>query len=218
VMKRVLVFVGVMGTAALAAGAVACNSLLGIGAASQQDEVEAGLTCAYYCQEINQNCSGANAEYILGDCMTMCQTLGFDQGDTIRASNDDTLGCRIFYAEQAAMGDNANNCRFASAMGGGRCGNAACQHFCALDVPYCGTTIKSPAYASPAECLSDCLPDDAGKGGYVLTTDGGSTGTDLPDGTNTLNCRFYHLENAWPDQSHGITHCPHTAKNSPTCF
>jgi hypothetical protein len=51
-------------------------------------------------------------------------------------------------------------------------------------------------------------------------TDGGANtqGVDLPDGTNTLNCRFYHLENAYPSVSRGQTHCPHTMPISATCY
>jgi len=198
--------------------ALGCNGLLGIGPASREaDEAGAAqsLTCQYYCQTIVQNCAQANAEFLGGEdptalCMSMCPAL--DVGTAIAATNDDTLGCRIFYAEQAAT-DPVTNCRFAGMLGGGKCGSDGCQVFCSLDVNYCtsallGGQIPTP-YTSQGDCLATC-----GDGGYpYLTQDAG----DLLEGTNTLNCRFWHLENANGSTAAGQFHCPHTQRVSMTC-
>ena len=205
----------------VAGAMLGCNGLLGIGPASLEGDdggttvtATRGLTCPYYCQTIVQNCTQANAEFLGSEdpttlCMTMCPV--FDVGSSIAATNDDTLGCRVYYAEQAAS-DPATNCRFAGVMGGGRCGTDSCQLFCSLDVNYCTTALLSPnatPYTSQADCLSSCSD-----GGYpYLTQDAG----DLLEGSNTLNCRFWHLENANGSTSAGQYHCPHTEKQSMTC-
>ncbi len=225
-MKYVGIFLGSLAFVALAAGAVACNGLLGIGSAtvgegSDAGPVEAGVSCSYYCQTITQNCSSASAQEFQGSidlCNSMCNTLLLDEG-SITDTSGNTLGCRINFAQQAATADNAVNCRNAGFLGGGVCGvqSDACNNFCQLDVPYCQSkAVSAPSYVSPADCNSHCL-GDGGVGGFVFTTDGGSTGVDLPEGTNTLNCRFYHLENAWPSPARGKVHCPHTMPVSATC-
>ncbi len=225
-------FFGVLGlgtAAALAAVTVACNGLLGIQSATVGDvdagaPIEAGVNCPYYCQTITQNCSSAtDTEYqqdsTMTLCLDMCNQLELDQG-TLGDTSANTLGCRIHYA-QLASSDPTTNCRFAGPLGGGVCGSKtdACGNFCQLDVPYCAG-LHTPSYASVDACNQSCLVTGrAGDGGtgYVFTTDGGSTGVDLPEGTDTLNCRYYHLENAWPSKARGVLHCPHTMPNSGPC-
>jgi hypothetical protein len=207
------------------AGAVACNGLLGIQSATVGDigdagQAEAGINCPYYCQLMTQNCTGNdNTEYQGSSslCLTMCNDLELDEG-TLTDAGLNTLGCRVFYAQLAGTTDPADNCRFAGPLGGGQCGDrtAACSNFCSLDVPYCAG-IGAPSYLSVNDCNQRCL-GVVDAGGFPFPTDGGSTGIDLPDGTNTLNCRFYHLENAFPNKGRGTTHCPHTMPVSATCF
>jgi hypothetical protein len=209
--------------AALAAAMVAlcalcsCNAVLGIGPASLEDgggtgPATRGPTCAYYCSTILQNCTNVNAEFEGSEdpatlCSAICQA--YDSNNQIGPSNDDTLGCRIFYAEEAAS-DPATFCRIAGPLGGGTCGTDPCQLFCSLDVAYCNSpSINIPAYASTMDCLSAC-EGDAGYP-YVLT------GQDLLNSTNTLNCRFWHLENAYGSAMAGAVHCPHTVQASPVC-
>ena len=101
-------------------------------------------------------------------------------------------------------------CRIAGPLGGGTCGTDPCNLFCTLDVQYCNSSaINTPAYANNMECLNDCR-GDAGYP-YVLT------GPDLLDRTNTLNCRFWHLENAYGSAGAGTFHCPHTVQASSVC-
>lgn len=221
-MKRIAIALGscLVAIAALTGGLVACNGVLGISSANLGDTTEAGVTCEYYCHEMSLFCSGADTEYQDNQalCLSMCQNLQLDQG-TISPSNDNTLGCRIAYAQAAGKGDPGTNCRYAGPLGGGRCGDksTACSNFCSLDIPYC-QSIGKPQYASETECNAICTGVGAGDAGagYSFVTSG--TGTDLPDGTNTLNCRFYHLENAYPSKQAGIAHCPHTAPVSAVCF
>ncbi len=225
-MKHV-VWLGAVGTVAavgLALAAVACNGVLGIQSASLAEVVPPGVNCAYYCQTITQNCSSeTDTEYqqdpSMQLCLNMCNNLALDQG-TISDTSDNTLGCRVHYAQLAAS-DPTTNCRFAGPLGGGVCGTKtdACGNFCQLDVAYCAG-IHTPSYMSVADCNNSCLVTGTtgdGGTGYVFTTDGGSTGVDLPDGTNTLNCRYYHLENAYPSTERGKLHCPHTMPISGPC-
>jgi hypothetical protein len=211
---------GVGVVAGSAASLLGCNGLLGIGAASLESDdggtgidASRSLSCPYYCSTIVQNCTQNNAEFEGTEdptsiCMSMCPAL--DVGTTgIGPSNDDTLGCRIYYAEQAAN-DPATNCRFAGVMGGGKCGTDPCQIFCALDLQYCSNPpVSKPAYATVDECTGDCRGD----AGYPYQL----TGPDLLDTTNTLNCRFYHLENAYGTSANGQFHCPHTMQASSIC-
>ncbi len=229
-MKQVgLVFgaLGALGLAGLGGLALGCNGLLGIQSATVGDldagaPVEAGVSCAYYCQTITQNCTGADDTEYQGDlnlCLTMCNALPSDTGFLTDTSGN-TLGCRIHYAQLAAS-DPGTNCRFAGPLGGGQCGakSDACTNFCALDVPYC-LSVKTPAYLTQNDCTTQCLTGGDAGTGYLFVTDGGANtqGVDLPDGTNTLNCRFYHLENAYPSADRGHTHCPHTMPISATCY
>jgi hypothetical protein len=225
IMKRAWLF-GV-GAGAFAAAALGCNGLLGIGAASLEAEdggvgeaATRTLSCAYYCSTINQNCAQANAEYQgTEDPVAVCNTIcpAFDVGTSIAPTDDDTLGCRIYYAEQAAT-DAGAMCRFAGPLGGGRCGTDPCELFCSVDIQYCNNApVSTPAYASSSDCLSACT----GKGGDAGADAGGypylTTGPDLLDSTNTLNCRFWHMENAYGSLTAGQYHCPHTELASQVC-
>jgi hypothetical protein len=235
-MKRaILVLVG--GTvAASAAALLACNAVLGIGAATLEADAgdggaavgdggsagEAGrsLSCDYYCSTIAQNCTQNFAEYVGSeDASTLCESMCpvFDPGISIGPTNDDTLGCRIYYAEQAAS-DPATNCRFAGPLGGMKCGTNPCEIFCSLDVQYCNNSpIDAGQYATTNDCLAVC----GGDGGFPYQVPPPDAGCppeyDLMDCSNTLNCRFWHLENAYGSVKSGQFHCPHTAQVSPVC-
>jgi hypothetical protein len=200
----------------VAAALVGCNGLLGIGAASMEAEDGGGGDGGVVIPGRALTCPQANAEFVGSEdsqalCMTMCPAL--DVGGAIGPSNDDTLGCRIYYAEQA-QGDPATNCRFAGPGGGGKCGTDPCSIFCALDVQYCNSaSISTPAFASGTDCLAACNAGADGGGFPYLTT-----GPDLLDDTNTLNCRLWHLENAYGSTANGQFHCPHTEQVSSMCF
>ncbi|HEY8089539.1 MAG TPA: hypothetical protein VIF09_16875 [Polyangiaceae bacterium] len=201
--------VGVLGVGGVLLG---CNGLLGIGAASLEDEGGAGptnttqLTCASYCSVVMTNCTGPNAEYLTQDiCNSMCPA--FELGGTIADTADDTLGCRTFFANQAASTPDTS-CRMAGPLGGGHCGTNPCGPFCDLDVSYCKGDKPLPYEGGLPDCLGSCA-------GYpYLTTGAGDTTSESGD---TLNCRLWHLETANTSDSYGQQHCPHTAKVSFTC-
>jgi hypothetical protein len=218
--------IGCGAAAAMAGALVGCNGLLGIGAASMEPEDAGGeggavvippraLSCDYYCATVVTNCSQANAEYLGSeDALALCKTMcpAFDVGAAIGASNDDTLGCRTFYAEQA-QGDPTTNCRYAGPGGGGKCGHDPCSVFCSLDTQYCNSAaISTPAFASTSACQTACTAGADGGGFPYLTT-----GPDLLDNTDTLNCRLWHLENAYGSVTNGQFHCPHTQTISSMC-
>jgi hypothetical protein len=212
--------------AVVAAVLVGCNGLLGIGAASMEVADAGGEggvviparanSCAYYCATMVTNCTQANAEYLGSEdsvalCMTMCPAV--DVGAAIGPSNDDTLGCRIYYAEQA-QSDPATNCRFGGIAGGGKCGTDPCSVFCALDLQYCNNApVNKPAYTATPDCLAACGGSADGGSGYPYL----SPGPHLLDDTDTLNCRLWHLENAYGSMTNGQFHCPHTALVSSMC-
>jgi len=215
------------GALGLGLAASGCNAVLGIGAATLDPDAAgsgsgggdagAALSCSFYCSTIIQNCTGDNAEFEGTEdptaiCMSACPGIDVGHAGTIGPTDDDTLGCRIYYAQQAAT-DPATNCRFAGLGGGMRCGKDPCALFCALDLQYC-PSLTPPVfpYASSADCLATCRGGDGGPG-YTYQT----TGSDLQDNGNTLNCRIYHLQNAYGSAASGAFHCPHTALVSQTC-
>lgn len=242
-MKRSLIVLLAGGVVLTAAALLACNAVLGIGAATLDTDsgatVEGGtgddggipgraLSCDYYCRVVQQNCSGNNNEFEGTEdagaiCQTVCQAYDTGHTGTIGPSDDDTLGCRIFYAEKAAV-DPATNCRFAGLGGGGKCGNNPCQLFCALTLQYCvspplsatpcSDTVVSACtpYASVGDCLAACQAT-AGDAGYRYIL----SGSDLLDNGDSLNCRVYHFENALGSTKSLQFHCPHTAKVSAVC-
>jgi hypothetical protein len=217
-MNRWLIFLGTSGLVAAAAGLVACNGLLGIGAASLESEdagVDASgtLSCANYCNLIDKNCAWTSnhPEFLSVEaCMQVCPV--FDPGNGIGPTNDDTLGCRIHYAQLAAKDPEAN-CAAAGALGGGVCGKSACVDFCGIDIAYCSAApVNTPAYSSTTDCLSSC--ED---GGYpYLHPDAGGELFNAESG-NTLNCRTWHLNNAFNGGMLATLHCPHTEKVSAVC-
>jgi len=203
----------------LSGAVLACNAILGIDAASLEPTEDAGTeaqadagpagqpTCAEYCDVISRNCTGANAEYLTSDvCVAMCPA--FEVSVTAADTADDTLGCRMFFANAAATTPDVS-CRFAGPLGGGHCGSDPCQPFCSLDVQYCAPP-NPVAYDGGA---SAC--EDACKTYPYLVVDAGDT---TLDSTNTLNCRLWHLETAFSGGATTATfHCPHTGQVSMTC-
>jgi len=78
-----------------------------------------------------------------------------------------------------------------------------CTQFCADEATTCASSALMQ-YASPGECMTDCL-------GYPLGTPEMTSG-------NTLYCRIYHLGAAAGSAAGAATtHCPHTGPN-PSAF
>jgi hypothetical protein len=224
-MKRVLLALGTMAVVAASGALLACNGLLGIGVASQEAEdsgtgAEAGQDgglCGTYCALMDKNCNWNTSnfgEYINIDvCNAMCPV--FDMGEGVKPSNDDTLGCRVFYAQKAAA-DPAKFCSAAGLLGGGVCGVTPCTEFCGADVPYCASAaVNSASYMSVDDCIADCAPPDGGLGYPYVKEDGGDI-SGIEQG-NTLNCRTWHLNNAYLSTTNGQAHCRHTQLDSTPC-
>jgi hypothetical protein len=215
---RILAYVlGATAVAGSLGSMVGCNAVLGINGASLEPVDDAGgpndagadvieLSCDHYCDVIMQNCTGANAEYLSRPiCMQMCPA--FDINSTVADTADDTLGCRLFHANGAANTPEMS-CRFAGPLGGGHCGSDPCVPFCALDVQYCSFPKPIPYEGGTPDCEQSC-------GTYpYLVVDAGDTTT---EGSNTLNCRLWHLETAFTSPDYGLAHCLHTALASMVC-
>ncbi len=231
---------GAIVLACLGATAFGCNSVLGIDSASPEPvdagpggKADTGafqtsytLSCSNYCTLMSEACgptsaAGDNTEYLGADgsvCNTICpnsEPTGEVLDPATEPTPDNTLNCRVWHANAALIGDPHIHCAHAGPLGGDMCDpNASdpCTPFCTLDLALC--TGANQVYASVADCLAACRPD-GGYGGFpynLNTTDTEITdlATQFQSGSNTLNCRMYHLENAVFFGDPG-THCPHTS-------
>jgi hypothetical protein len=168
--------------------------LVGCGDSSNNntDATVAGLDCATYCNEIQMNCTGTNAQYAdPAHCMAACPSFPVGAlGDT----SGNTLGCRIYHGGAPAVMDPVLHCPHAG-PGGDKtsvvappapfCGDA-CTSFCTLEIKACGVTGDAGGngqYASMAACVSACAAFPNSTHLYGPTAKGDS-----------LACRLYH---AW---------------------
>jgi hypothetical protein len=190
------------------------------------------LTCANYCALMAQYCGpsaqGDNTEYLQSSltpgtdvCPQFCQVFEVSGEVLVPAtepSDTNTLNCRVWHANAARQGSAHVHCAHAGPLGGDVCddnNDDPCTSFCALDLALC--TGSNQAYANKDDCLSACRPNpDAGYAGfpYVLSTTDPEV-TDLApvfqSGSNTLNCRMYHLENFV--RTGEAMHCSHTSRS-----
>ena len=165
--------------------------------------------CTTYCNEIQTNCTGANAQYAatgMTNCMATCAS--FPPGTADDKAGQNTLGCRIYHAGMPAATDPATHCPHAGPGGDkigvaapGTCGDA-CTSFCTLEIKACG--VKGDAggngqYTGMADCMSSCAAFPNADKLYSPTSHGDS-----------LACRLYHATNA-AISGNAMTHCPHTA-------
>ena len=152
------------------------------------------LTCAFYCQEVQAACAGANAQYAsVGDCVEYCETWGKLPLGALSDTSGNTVGCRISHA-LAALDDPAANCLPAGPTGGDQCGSW-CDNLCHLATTNC--TGANAQYADTATCLAACASEPTG--GSVGDTSGASA-----------QCKIYHLGVAGSDgETSAAVHCPH---------
>jgi hypothetical protein len=184
------------------------------------------LTCDNYCSLISIYCSassqGDNTEYLTSDagiCSKMCSEFEVS-GEMISPATEptdtNTLNCRVWHVNAARLGTPHTHCPHAGPLGGTVCDNAGdpCEPFCRMDVDFC--TGPNAAYTSYDDCLSACRPDvDAGYAGYpyavnVNDPEVSDLGAQFQAGSNTLNCRMYHLENYL--RTGDAVHCTHTSR------
>jgi hypothetical protein len=175
-------------------------------------------TCADYCTKIQANCTTTNAQYPSADqCLATCATFTVGTGaDT----TGNTLGCRVYHAENSAGAGATLHCPHAGP--GGDAINApntyctkpatgtgdVCDSFCNIEIGVCGSlaapkTGITARYQDLAACKTACA-------GFEKTTlySVGAVG-------NNLACRLYHVTNAALFASQGntataSTHCGHT--------
>jgi hypothetical protein len=159
------------------------------------------VDCTAYCNAIGHVCTGLELQYLDDDtCKAMCAKLA---PGTAGATTGNTLGCRIHHLANAAQSAQSAvvHCPHAGPYGFGSCGTEA-EDFCALYQAQCGDFGAADCGAAAA-----ALPKvDAG---VLMTTLG-----------NSLDCREYHLENAFKvGDTDGGGHCNHAAKTpGSTCL
>jgi hypothetical protein len=186
----------------------ACAGILGIDKAElADDKTDSGgggsggdtshpkTLCADYCATAMKNCNGDFELYPdLKFCLAVCAAVP-EGARTDLAGN--SVGCRLHFAQSAALIEKGTSCTVAGPGGNGVCGDN-CDSFCALEAAVC-----PEIYASKQDCETACATFPV-KGTY----------TDLADNQvgNSFECRLYHVTAAA-----GIDrdfHCPHTDINN----
>src|SRR5262245_23800991 len=132
------------------------------------------LDCTTYCNTIQGTCTAANAQYSdMAHCTAACAE--FTPGAASTETSGNTLGCRIYHAQNAMLNASdpamvATHCPHAGPVGAkvdaatGVCGDP-CVDFCALDAKVCGTTAApvtgvTNRYADVATCMTACTGFD----------------------------------------------------------
>ena len=152
-------------------------------------------SCADYCTIITANCQGADAQYADADaCVAYCET---QAALPVGASSDtagNTVGCRMYHAGVAGMGEPGVHCPHAGPSGGDVCGTW-CDNYCHLSGLNC--IGDDTLYSDNAECLTGC--DAFAADGAPGDTEGDS-----------VQCRIYHLGVAGSEaDGSAALHCPH---------
>ena len=173
------------------------------------------LDCTTYCNEIQTNCTGLNAQYpTMAQCTATCAKFTTPGALTDTAGN--TLGCRIYHAGAPSQRTPTVHCIHAGPAGAqtnvaaGQCGDA-CTSFCALNLATCTGALAQ--YADKVTCLAACNGTGPGTGFnktnlYIIN---GAKTPAVPPAGDSLACRLYHTTNAALDAAAATTHCPHTA-------
>jgi hypothetical protein len=226
VMRRSLLSAVSAAVVGLGLATLRCTSVLGIGGGSITAEPCTGDTCApctTYCNLINQHCGFApggshnvNGEYLDTDvCLRTCSASYNNWTQSSTPDDISTFQCRLNAAA-------SNSCANAGPLGGTSCVQSAtdpCTTFCTIEVPLC-LDAGIVEYSSFDACMSYC---GTTRNGWYVVPDGGTgdlVSHEEPTGDDTLNCRFWHLENAL-DQEPGfgygpMPHCYHTGMTGPT--
>ncbi len=152
------------------------------------------ISCDNYCARVLANCAGDAAQYVdLPTCLAMCKDLPLGvAGDT--AGN--TVACRMYHAGALAKQSPGFHCKHAGPYGGAVCGTR-CAAFCTFAGAQCPT-----AFTDAGSCDASC-------GTAFDYSPGAGETPQTPTAGDTLNCREYHLEQAFIDQA---THCAHVGR------
>ena len=159
------------------------------------DTMGALPSCQDYCTAIQANCTAALQQYAnMQNCLDSCAN--FMVG-ALSDTSGNTVGCRLYHAQQSAGGGASTHCRHAGPGGGGMCGPTICAGFCAIAPNECPT--QWPA----GTCSTACAAENVA-GNYSTASAGDS-----------IECRLYHLTMAATDPG---GHCGHTTpQNSTAC-
>jgi hypothetical protein len=173
------------------------------------------LDCATYCTHLQADCTAANAQISMMNCMGTC--MAFPPGAATDTSGN-TLGCRNYHLQNIEVRgmSPATHCPHAGPVGGpiagatAVCGTSPCDDFCAAQTKVCGTdaapvmvggmTITN-RYPTLAACTTAC----------ALFTKTPEASPSVTTG-NTFACRIYHLTNAAAQTAFAgaQAHCGHT--------
>jgi hypothetical protein len=183
------------------------------------DAATLALDCPTYCANIKANCTGLNTQYFDDThCMATCAK--FPLGASTDTSGN-TLGCRIYHANNAKVTSMPDvHCPHAG-PGGAAISNAAtppavcgdaCTNFCTLEIAACGLSgaAATGQYASMTACMTACGGMNTGfDKTHLYNYDPSKTPVAAPTG-DSLACRLYHVTNAIQGTTQATTHCPHT--------
>ncbi len=188
------------------------------------------LDCDSYCNAIQLNCTGANAQYggtdsaaALQSCKQTCAS--FAPGTSVNETSGNTLGCRIHYALDASNpalapadcihAGPAGDVLTASSME--FCGDP-CTSFCAVEIKACGS-VQMPLPGNPRDATNNALFQYQNMANCVSACAGlDKTHPYSPAAMgDSLACRLYQATQAvisvMPD---GVLYCADTASFPPT--
>jgi len=158
-----------------------------------------GTPCGAYCNQVIGACSGPtlNSPQYTSEaaCLSYCQN--DMQTNFLGNWNDtagDTVGCRVYHADNAEAFSGAVHCLHAGPSGDNVCGTW-CATYCDLIQQNCVGGTNSQ-YASATACASACA------GFSTSGNPGDTTG-------NTVQCRIYHAGVAGNPITNAGLHCPH---------
>jgi len=150
------------------------------------------LNCQAYCTAIMAACTGNDKQYLdNATCLAMCGKLPVGDAGAMMGG---TLACRIYHTQVASqnMQQAATHCPHAGPYGFGGCGGEV-ENFCLLYAAQCGTFGNGNCTQAAGQINNPMSM-------AFLTNNSG----------NTLDCRQYHLENAYQaNNMNGMGHCSH---------
>jgi hypothetical protein len=157
--------------------------------------------CERYCEDMDQYCSGADAQYVSKDqCLKTCEL--YEMGEV--GENGNTQSCRVKYASRGKYTgglERSVSCRHAGPAGYGVCGSM-CEGYCTVMMNVCTKDVTALYYFETFEsCMSDCAALPAPEGVLYNVQN-----PDVFDGGH-LQCRLFHVMSALmvdPEE-----HCEH---------
>lgn len=150
--------------------------------------------CEAYCDQVMNNCDGAQALYPDRDaCLASCGNM--PQDGEWDATDGNSVQCRAYHGAGASSADPASHCGHASANGGDVCGEY-CDAYCDQVMANCAD--GNSLYADRSACSAAC-------GGFPV-------GSDFAVGGDSVQCRIMH--GSYPSADDPAGHCGHAAEVS----